>query len=280
MPTINLSSCSGGIVVRKATYVVTAQEALSCMLDTTRNADQGVAIDLSSLTNEEFMDNVSVYRNGRLLFCDLEPTEDISELQHDVSRASFDLTTLMFFGNLREGTVILVIAEEVAQGESSLSHNHVDEDISSQVDGISMEFTTSQEYISGSLMAIYNGVTYFRGNDFVEISPTEFAFLSGDTFPPIVGSSLTVTYRRRSVQQHLHVEEDISSQIDGVKLAFTTGQTYLPNSLTVIYNGVTYFRGNDFEETSTSSFSFFNGDAFPPEIGGSLVAVYRRALTG
>lgn len=75
---------------------------------------------------------------------------------------------------------------------------------------------------------------------------------------------------------HLHVEEDITSQIDGYKFVFTTSQTYISNSLVVIYSGVTYTKDNDFFETGAQEFTFINDDPFPPQPDCPLFISYRR----
>lgn len=84
---------------------------------------------------------------------------------------------------------------------------------------------------------------------------------------------------------HFHVEEDISNQIDGYKVIFTTNEEYVPGSLVVIYNGVSYHPGtdNDFLETGTQEFTLpFDGyginDLFPPKIGCSLHIHYRKKI--
>ena len=89
-----------------------------------------------------------------------------------------------------------------------------------------------------------------------------------------------MTWSDPSGPPHTHVEEDISSQVDGYSMSYNTGQVYISGSLTVIYNGVTYFKGNDFTETGTTEFTFISGDTFPPELGSSLVVIYRRTPIG
>jgi hypothetical protein len=75
---------------------------------------------------------------------------------------------------------------------------------------------------------------------------------------------------------HLHVEEDITSQVDGYKLVFTTSQEYISESLKVIYSGVFYTKDNDFFETGTKEFTFINDEPFPPELDCPLYIIYRR----
>ena len=81
-------------------------------------------------------------------------------------------------------------------------HLHAQEDLSSHIDGSKLVFFTASEYEPGSLIVIYNGVTYTSNNDFTETGPQEFTFPfdgygHNDLFPPKVGSPLYVTYRIR-----------------------------------------------------------------------------------
>ena len=73
---------------------------------------------------------------------------------------------------------------------------------------------------------------------------------------------------------HEHKQEDLTSQIDGIKLLFKTSSPYVSGSLNVIYNGITYTKDNDFTETDTDEFTFVNDEPFPPEIGFPLVVEY------
>jgi hypothetical protein len=83
---------------------------------------------------------------------------------------------------------------------------------------------------------------------------------------------------------HVHVEEDLSDQIDGTKMTFQVSQDFISKSLTVFYRGVAYTLDNDFTETdennvaSVRKFTFIydDGEPFPPEVGSPMVAHYRR----
>ena len=86
------------------------------------------------------------------------------------------------------------------------------------------------------------------------------------------------------VGDHTHIEEPLDSQVDGYSLVFATSQEYVPGSLKVVYNGVTYTPDNDFSETGPKEFTLFTDsnledDPFPPEIGCPLFVIYRRTLT-
>lgn len=81
----------------------------------------------------------------------------------------------------------------------SADHSHVQEDLSSQVNGTRLVFETSQEYEPGSLVVYYSAAVYTKDNDFSETGPQEFTFPfdgygSNDLFPPKV-CPLFVTYR-------------------------------------------------------------------------------------
>lgn len=83
---------------------------------------------------------------------------------------------------------------------------------------------------------------------------------------------------------HIHANDDLTSQVDGYRLTFTTSQEYEPGSLVVIYSGVTYETDHDFTETGPQSFTLpFDGygrnDLFPPKVGCPLHAAYRVKLT-
>lgn len=114
MPTININTGSGGgASFRRAIYVIDSAESNSGILDTSRVADQGSAINVSGLTNDQFRDRVEIYRNGIVLFKDEEPILTINDLQHDVARKTDDLKSLFFYGNFREGTVITLVVEDI-----------------------------------------------------------------------------------------------------------------------------------------------------------------------
>lgn len=86
------------------------------------------------------------------------------------------------------------------------------------------------------------------------------------------------------VGEHFHIEEDLTNQIDGYRLTFSTNQEYITGSLSVIYSGVYYTKDNDFYEIdeygadSTTKFTLFNDDPFPPQIDAPLFVTYRRLI--
>ena len=78
-----------------------------------------------------------------------------------------------------------------------------------------------------------------------------------------------------TTSDHKHIQEDLTSQIDGYNCIFNTSFQYIPDSLIVIYNGVTYTKNNDFLETDLQQFTLLAGDPFPPEVGSPLFVEYR-----
>jgi hypothetical protein len=90
---------------------------------------------------------------------------------------------------------------------------------------------------------------------------------------------LTSLFDGTVAPDHLHVEEDLSDQADGYRLVFNTNQIYIPDSIIVIYSGVSYTKDNDFFETGPQEFTLINDDPFPPEAGRPLFITYRRRPT-
>lgn len=92
----------------------------------------------------------------------------------------------------------------------------------------------------------------------------------------------TPLYSVGGANDHMHVNEDLTSQIDGYKLAFVTSQPFIPNTLIVIYSGVTYTKDNDFEVTGPQEFTFFLDTypqrLFPPKPNRPLFVTYQRVL--
>jgi hypothetical protein len=92
----------------------------------------------------------------------------------------------------------------------------------------------------------------------------------------------TPLYSVGGADDHVHVNEDLTSQIDGYKLSFTTSQPFIPKTLIVIYSGVTYTKDNDFEVTGPQEFTFFPDPRpqrlFPPKPDRPLFVTYQRVL--
>jgi len=92
----------------------------------------------------------------------------------------------------------------------------------------------------------------------------------------------TPLYSVGGANDHRHVSEDLTNQIDGYRLTFTTSDPFIPQTLIVIYSGVTYTKDNDFEVTGPQQFTFF-ADAgpqrlFPPRPNRPLFVTYQMVL--
>ena len=84
----------------------------------------------------------------------------------------------------------------ITGGTGLYDHQHILEDITDQADGYKLIFTTSFEYIPGTLEVVYVGITYTKNNDFTETGSQEFTLVSDDPFPPEVDCPLYIRYRR------------------------------------------------------------------------------------
>lgn len=68
-------------------------------------------------------------------------------------------------------------------------------DLTSQVDGSTVDFVTPEPYLPGTLEVYYNGQRIRRGEEFVELGGGVFRWLATPKLPtPIVGDSLLVQY--------------------------------------------------------------------------------------
>lgn len=83
-----------------------------------------------------------------------------------------------------------------------------------------------------------------------------------------------------SVNDHQHITEDLTNQIDGYNLIFKTSGYFVASTLAVTYSGVTYAKDSDFEITGPREITFFYSSSpprtFPPKVGRSLFVTYHR----
>jgi hypothetical protein len=93
----------------RAVYVITVGEATGDAFDSSRTPNQGTAIDVSGLDDDQFRDNIMVYWNGQLLYNDAESAAAKANIQHDTARKTGDLKTLLFAGDLKKGAVIQLV---------------------------------------------------------------------------------------------------------------------------------------------------------------------------
>lgn len=93
----------------RGVYEITVPEASADELDSSRTPDQGDTVDVSTLTDAEFRDNIFVYWNGQLLYNDPSPAVDTGSVVNDVARQSGSLSDLLFAGNLKTNAVIQIV---------------------------------------------------------------------------------------------------------------------------------------------------------------------------
>jgi hypothetical protein len=106
-----IDTAIGGVTAHKerGVYIVTAGEASTDSIDTTRAVQQGDVVDVSGLTDAQFRDSVFIYYNGQLLRNDSTPAANKAAVQFDVARKTGELKTLLFAGDLRKNYVIQVV---------------------------------------------------------------------------------------------------------------------------------------------------------------------------
>jgi hypothetical protein len=85
--------------------------------------------------------------------------------------------------------------------------------------------------------------------------------------------------------EHLHVKDDLSSQVNGVRTVFTTSLEYKSGTLIVFLDGVAMRSGsdNDFVESGDQEFTWVNDAVGTPGSGvgsctSTMFAYYERKL--
>lgn len=98
------------VVFKHVAYVVTASEASSDSVDTTRTVDQGIQFDVCSYTDVEFRDSVYIYLDGQLLLNDPVKRANTGAVTNDVARSSTNPCILLFSRNVKKCSIIQVVA--------------------------------------------------------------------------------------------------------------------------------------------------------------------------
>lgn len=93
----------------RGVYEVTLAEAIADTIDTSRAVDQGDQTTLGGLTDEQFRDNIFVYRNGQLMYNDPASAANTGAVVNDVARQTGSLNNLLFSGNLRFRAVVQIV---------------------------------------------------------------------------------------------------------------------------------------------------------------------------
>lgn len=106
---IDNALANASVAPPRGVYVVTTGEASSDSIDTTRTPDQGVAVDVSGLTDAQFRDYIYIYWNGQLLYNDASSAAAVGNVQHDVARQTGTLKVILFSGNLKKNGIIQVV---------------------------------------------------------------------------------------------------------------------------------------------------------------------------
>jgi hypothetical protein len=100
---------SAGVDFPRGVYEATLGEAAADAIDSSRAADQGDTVDVGSLTDADFRDDVYIYWNGQLLYNDPTTAANTGAVQNDVARQTGSQSTLLFSGNLKNKAIIQIV---------------------------------------------------------------------------------------------------------------------------------------------------------------------------
>lgn len=93
----------------RGVYEITKAESLIDTLDSSRAVDQGDQTTVGSYTDEQFRDEIFIYRNGQLLYNDAVSRANKAAVVNDVARQTASLNNLLFSGTLHKNTIIQIV---------------------------------------------------------------------------------------------------------------------------------------------------------------------------
>ena len=88
------------------------------------------------------------------------------------------------------------MAGYVGGGSRSGGGSLVYDTLTSQIDGITSEFTTSESYVSGSLAIFWNGIRQIVSGDGSTVNETSATGFEFTAAVPTTAHTLTVTYEK------------------------------------------------------------------------------------
>jgi hypothetical protein len=107
-----IDAALGNVLVAppRGVYVITAGEAGTDTLDSTRAVDQGANVSTASpMTDTQFRDYIYIYRNGQLLYNDDVTRANTGAVVNDVARQTANEKLLLFSSNLRNGDIVQIV---------------------------------------------------------------------------------------------------------------------------------------------------------------------------
>jgi len=90
-------------------YIITAGEAATDTLDSSRAVNQGIQADVGSLTDTQFLNNVYVYLDGQLLLNDTAKRANNGAVVNDVARDSATPSLLRFNRDVKKGAILQIV---------------------------------------------------------------------------------------------------------------------------------------------------------------------------
>ena len=138
------------------------------------------------------------------------------------------------------------------------------QDLTAQVDGVAVQFTTPETFIAGSLVVYVDGAR-LRPGQWTEDSTTQFTL----TGAPVVGEGVLVQYEIAAEVATKTAFEDLTAQVDGATTLFTTSTGFILGSL-VVYQVGDRIRPANYTEVTTTTFTVTPA----PPVGTGLQVQY------
>lgn len=103
------AALSSSLDTPRGVYIATPGEQAAYEIVTTRAVDQGQVVDVGSYTDAQFRDYIYIYWNGQLLLNDVASRAARINIVNDVARKTGSLSTIMFAGDIKKGTVVQIV---------------------------------------------------------------------------------------------------------------------------------------------------------------------------
>jgi hypothetical protein len=95
---------------KHGTYIITSVEATANTLDSARAQDQGVLVDVTLYTDNQFRDNVYIYLDGQMLLNDTAKRATNGAVVNDVARDTANVSLLRFNRDIKKSAIVQIVA--------------------------------------------------------------------------------------------------------------------------------------------------------------------------
>jgi hypothetical protein len=138
--------------------------------------------------------------------------------------------------------------------------------IASGIDGVNKIFSAVNAFAADSLEVYLNGLRQRRGNDYDEITDTDFEFYVA----PKASDSISIDYVIATAAAIPIYGETPTGAINGTNKNFATAYAYKPTLLAVFLSGLRLRHPDDYTETGSTTFQL----TLAPLTGDSLSVDY------